>query len=69
MDTIQKMFEDWAKSVGLDTLALAPSDRLYENRWYYEQTTETAYLGWRACSELQLEYDELEAYMNKLESK
>lgn len=65
MEKLQKRFEDWAKNEGLDIIALAPSDRLYENRWYYEQSTETAYLGWMACSESECRIENLETALKK----
>lgn len=50
MQKVQEEFEVWAQSKGLDTLALAPSDRLAEDRWYYEVCTQMAYEAWLECN-------------------
>lgn len=55
MQEVQVQFEVWAKACGLDTLALCPSDKLAEDRWYYEESTQIAYEAWlEAKSEVYL---------------
>lgn len=46
MQQVQLEFEVWAKTKGLDVLALCPSDRIAEDRWYYEESTQIAYEAW-----------------------
>lgn len=50
MEKVQIEFEVWAKTKGLDVLALCPSDRLAEDRWYYEESTQIAYESWLHCN-------------------
>lgn len=75
MQKVQEEFEVWAQSKGLDTLALAPSDRFAEDRWYYEICTQMAYEAWlevkseansyeKALRETEQELDRMKGYFS-----